>query len=146
MDTIRTDTWIISLPSDWVEKGTTDAGALYFESSNGEKAMYITTWNLGEGSNQSRDVADSFKATDIKTLHNMEGYTWQTVDEEFLQHESSSITVVDSFAPEKHYRIVGKILADPPVVVRATFHDYACSDYAVSRAYFAPIIKSLCLA
>jgi len=144
MDAIRTDTWIISLPSDWLERGTTEAGALYFESPDGEKAMYISTWNLGEGAHQSsKDVTESFRATDIRTLHSMEGYSWQTVDEGLVQYETSTISVVDSLAPEQSYRIIGKILAAPPVVVRASFHDYVCSDYAASKAYFAPIIESL---
>lgn len=52
MDTIRTDTWIISLPSDWIEKEA-EGGAIYFESTDGEKAIHIATWNLGEGSHQA---------------------------------------------------------------------------------------------
>lgn len=41
------------------------------------------------------------------------------------------------------YRIVTKIVARPPLVVRASFHDYLCEDYRISRAYFTPIIDSL---
>lgn len=80
----------------------------------------------------------------MKSLNQMAGYSWQTIDEELLQHETSTISVVDSLAQEQSYRIVGKILCRPPVVVRASFHDYACSDYATSKAYLAPIIRSLC--
>ncbi|MDR2624883.1 MAG: hypothetical protein LBC37_00955 [Zoogloeaceae bacterium] len=149
MDTIHTDTWILSLPEDWTENeplGAMDAGVLYFESLDGEKGMYISVWNLGEGSHPSaKDVADSFKATEIETLHEMEGYSWQIMEERLAQHETSATTVIDCFAPEQNYRIAGKILAAPPIVVRASFHDYACSDYAASKAYFAPIIESLCL-
>ncbi|MDR3157919.1 MAG: hypothetical protein LBU11_02685 [Zoogloeaceae bacterium] len=87
------DTWRLSIPDDWAEKeplGAMEEGVLYFESSDGEKAMYIFTWNLGEGGHPSaRDVADSFKATEIETLHNMEGYSWQIMDERLAQHETS---------------------------------------------------------
>jgi hypothetical protein len=143
MDTIRTDTWVISLPNDWEEKGTTEAGALYFESPDGEKAMYISTWNLEGNTELSQDVANSFKAIDIESLYKMEGYSWQIVGESIVHHETSTILVVDSLAQEQSYRIVSKILSAPPVVVRATFHDYGCSNYATSKTYFSPIIESL---
>jgi hypothetical protein len=146
MRTIRTDNWAISLPSDWVEEEKTESGELYFKSSDGEKAMYIATWNLAKGDHQSpTDVAESFKANDMRTLHNMEGYSWRTIEEKIVRSETSTITVIDNLAREQSYRIVTKILASPPIVVRATFHDYACSDYAASYAYYAPIIESLCL-
>lgn len=143
-DTIRTDTWIFSLPSDWIEKGETEEGALKFESADGEKALYISTWNLGNTiSSSSKEAAESFKATDLGSLRNMDDYSWQTIEEETTNSATATITVVDSLAEAKNYRIVGKILARPPIVVRASFHDYACTNYATSKAYLAPIIDSL---
>lgn len=142
MDTIRTDTWVISLPSDWTKKES-EQGEICLESSDGEKAIFITTWNLGADSHQSSgEVAESFRAIDMRSLYKMDGYSWQTMDEEILQYETTTISVVDSFAREQNYRIVGKILSRLPVVVRASFHDYACLDYAASKTYLASIIDS----
>lgn len=143
-DTIRTDTWIISIPNDWIEKGQTDEGALYFEASDGSKGIYVTTWHIAEADTRtSEQVAESFKAIDLRSLQDMEGYSWRTVAEEAEHLPGSTVVTTDSLAEAKCYRIVGKTLARPPVVVRATFHDYDCSQYRESLAWFAPIIQSL---
>ncbi len=142
--TIRTDTWAISIPGDWIEKGQTDEGALYFESSDGSMGIYISAWHFNEEPpRSSQDLAESFKAIDLKYLHNMDGYSWRTVAEETENLRDSTVTVTDSLADAKSYRIVGKILARSPVVVRASFHDYDCTHYGESQACFAPIIQSL---
>lgn len=144
-DTIRTDTWTISVPSDWLDKGQTESGALYYESSDGAKAMYISTWNLGDNASRApKEVAESFKAADLKSLREMKGYSWNTVEDQTTHSENSTVVIVDSLAEANSYRIAGKILSRPPVVVRASFHDYACENYETSRAYFALIIESLC--
>ena len=81
-DNIRTSTWSLSLPTDWVEKRETESGALYFESSDGEKAIYISTWNLGENApSSSVEAASSFADTERKALFNMEGHSWQVLVE-----------------------------------------------------------------
>ena len=143
-DTIHTDAWIISMPHDWIEKGQTEEGALYFEASDGSKGIYITTWHLAETDTRtSEQIAESFKAIDLRSLQDMDGYSWRTVAE-VAEHLPNSIAVItDSLAEAKCYRLVGKILARPPVVVRATFHDYDCSQYRESLAWFSPIIQSL---
>jgi hypothetical protein len=112
MDTIQTDTWIVSLPTDWVERETTDGKSLHFESADGSKAIYISTWHLGnDESRSSREVAHAISAVDQESLRDMEGYSWKTVEEEALALETTTVTVVDSFAEANAYRIVGKVLA-----------------------------------
>jgi hypothetical protein len=73
----------------------------------------------------------------------MQGYRWQVVGETSDSGENSCIAVTDCLAVENSYRTVGKIIAQPPLVVRASFHDYACSDYEASRNYFADLVSSL---
>ncbi len=144
IDTIRTDTWRISIPHDWIENGQSDEGALYFEASDGRKGIYITTWHVAEtDARTSEQIADSFKPIDLRSLLDLERYSWRTVAE-YAEHPIRSIAVTtDFFAEAKCYRLVGRILARSPVVVRATFHDYDCSQYSESLAWFSPIIQSL---
>jgi hypothetical protein len=143
-DTIRTGTWVIAIPSDWIDKSETESGALLFESSDGEKAIYISTWNLGNiAAGSSNEIAESFRETEFRSLRNMEGYSWKTLEDQVTHIENSTFVVIDCYAEAESYRIAGKILARPPVVVRAAFHDYACENYESSRLYFAPIIDSL---
>lgn len=134
----------MSLPSDWEQRKAGDGKSLYFESGDGTKGIYIATWNLGaDDTRAAEDVAASLKATDLKALVSMNGYSWKVVSEFSHGAGQACLAVTDCIASEKNYRTVGKILIASPIVVRASFHDYACADYDVSRAYYAPIIDSL---
>ena len=53
------------------------------------------------------------------------------------------MVIADHLADANEYRIATEVIARPPLVVRAAFHDYVCGDYAASREYFAPLIQSL---
>lgn len=142
--TIRTDIWTMLLPDDWAERKTNDGKSLYFESNDGTKGIYIATWNLGDGDRRNaEDIATSFKAADFKSLESMRGYSWQILSETSHGTGQACVAITDCFAAANSYRAIGKILVAPPIAVRASFHDYACGDYEMSRAYFAPIIDSL---
>lgn len=144
-DNIPTDTWSLSLPSDWLEKEQTESGALYFESPEGDKAIYISTWNLGESAPpSSTEVATSFAETERQSLLDMEGYSWETLSDQTQESDGIAVVLVDSLAKDNCYRIASKILAHLPLIVRASFHDYACEDYDLSKNYFSPVIESLC--
>lgn len=144
--TIRTDTWIMSLPSDWVQREAGSSASLYFEAGDGSKGMYISTWSLREDDRRfPEEVAKVFRAHDLKSLDNMGGYEWRIIDDVGDVTSAACAMVTDCLAAENSYRVVGKILAAPPFVVRASFHDYACNDYAASKAYLSPVVDSLCL-
>ena len=74
---VSTDIWVISLPGDWVKKESTQSDALNFESADGAKGTYITTWRLrdGEASRSPTELAESFKSKGVEALYNMEGYS-----------------------------------------------------------------------
>lgn len=143
-DQIRTETWTILIPSDWVEGENTSSKAHYFESGDGEKAVYIATWNLGQQPRAlATDVAESFLQTDLRSMKTMDGYAWQHLDRSVSVTGTIAIAVADNYAAAQSYRIACKILARPPVVVRASFHDYACHDLPASQRFFRPIMDSL---
>lgn len=144
--TIRTDTWIMSLPSDWVQRDAGASSSVYFEAGDGAKGMYISTWSLSADDMRSpEEVARVFRAHDLKSLDNMGGYEWRIVSDVDDITPDACGMVTDCLARENNYRVIGKILAAPPFVVRASFHDYACNDYAASKACLAPVVDSLCL-
>ena len=141
---LRTDIWQMTLPDDWEERKTTDGKSLYFECRDGTKGIYIATWSLaGNDPRPAEEVAGSFKESDLRALDAMDGYAWEIVDQVHRGTGAACVAITDCLAAEKSYRSVGKILAAPPIVVKASFHDYACTDYPLSRDYFAPIIDSL---
>ncbi len=143
-DTISTDTWTIALPSDWEDKGEDDGSTHYFESADGSKGVYLNTWFVDETDDETpTELAEMFRAVDMETLEEMEDCSWRIMSDETQELPGATISVTDALAEASTYRIVGKILVRPPVVVRAAFHDYECTQYEESLAFFAPIIQSL---
>ena len=145
---VRGDWWTIALPDRWKAPETLDNGTIYLDSFDESKGIYVTTWMLGpeEASAGAAPVAESFKNRDVEALQDMEGFDWRQVDERSDRSEAGGAVVqVDHLAEASQYRIATKVIARPPVVVRAAFHDYLCDDYEASREYFAPIIESLSL-
>lgn len=141
---LHTDIWLMHLPDDWAERKTSDGKSLYFECKDGTKGLYIATWNLaGDDRRTAEAVAGSFKAADLRALDAMEGYAWEIVNQVNRANGPACVAITDCMAAAKSYRTIGKILAAPPIVVKASFHDYACTDYRVSHDYFEPIIDSL---
>jgi hypothetical protein len=141
--TLQTSTWTISLPLDWSQGKVADNGSLYFQAGDGTKGIYITTWNLGaEDTRDAEDIVEAFQVADLNSLKQMVDYHWQLVSQQRNDVNRTSVAITDLLAAEKCYRTVGKILVTLPVAVRASFHDYACADYQVSRDYFVHIIDS----
>jgi hypothetical protein len=144
---VSTDIWSISLPSNWIEKGQTEYGGLYLEHADGSKAIYITTFALGERDvgKSPKEVAESFVSTDVKVVKRMQGYAWRLVADHVTAGDDTASVVRDHFAQASCYRVVIKVLVRTPIVVRASFHDYLCEEYGRSREYFAPLVESLSL-
>ncbi|MGH8809571.1 MAG: hypothetical protein ACREX0_16990 [Noviherbaspirillum sp.] len=141
---LRTGTWEVSLPADWSQGQSSDRRSLYFETADGTKGLYVTTWALGARDDRSaEDVAEAFQAADLMSMKQSAEHSWHLVSRQLQESAQACIAVTDLLASEKYHRTVVKILAAPPLVVTATFHDYACTDYPASRAYFAGIVDSL---
>ncbi|NEX64397.1 hypothetical protein [Noviherbaspirillum galbum] len=141
---VRTDFWVMALPDDWTQKESKDTSSLYFEAADGAKGLYINAWQLGgEDRRSAVQVAGAFKSNDLRHLFSMPGYAWQVVAEASEGDDKSWLMMTDCHARDKSYRAISKIIAAPPIVVRAAFHDYGCADYATSQRYFANSVSSL---
>jgi hypothetical protein len=142
---LRSEAWTMALPEDWSQRPNHgDQGSLYFESADGTKGLYISTWSLGgQEQRNAADVAAAFRANDRRSLDAMQGYVWQVLADDAHDENGVHIAVADYYAANQRYRAISKILAAPPLVVRASFQDYACGDLAASRRYFQPLVESL---
>ena len=143
---VRGDSWTMALPDGWKAPETLDNGTVYIDTIDESKGIFITTWMLAPDDPPMRPVAaaESFRNKDVQALQSMEGYTWRLVDESVDVPESAvAVVFADHLADANEYRIATKVIARPPLVVRAAFHDYVCDDYAASREFFAPLIQSL---
>jgi hypothetical protein len=149
MNLVRGDSWTIELPDGWKAPEALENGTVYLDSADESKGIYLTTWTLPPEDTPPSAVAaaQSFKDKDVQMLQLMEGYTWRLLDERIEEPEAGvGVVTADHLADANEYRIVTKVLARPPLVVRAAFHDYLCDDYETSREYLAPLIQSLNLA
>ncbi|MBI5279744.1 MAG: hypothetical protein HY854_25150 [Burkholderiales bacterium] len=141
---IRSDRWAMDLPADWVEVGRTGAGEMYYESGDGTKGMYVLDCTVDESTGRTaQEVARTFRTAGLLTLGEMRDYQWELAADESLDEGLAAIAITDAIAHAQGYRIVCKVLARLPMVVRVAFHDYLCSDLDASQRYFAPMLESL---
>jgi hypothetical protein len=146
MTLVRGDSWTIALPEGWKAPETLENGTVYLDSFDESKGIYVTTWTLApeDAPKSPAAAAESFKDKDVQALRQMYGYDWELVEESVEAPDTGvAVVMADHLAEANEYRIATKVIARPPLVVRAAFHDYNCTDYAASREHFAPLIKSL---
>ena len=74
-DTISTETWRLSLPSNWAEKEP-GATPLYFESPDSSKGVYLSSWQFADDSRTIEQIAESFQAAERRGCAGMEGREW----------------------------------------------------------------------
>lgn len=141
--TLSTGTWRIRLPSDWAEKEQRSDGQIYLEATDGTKGVYLATWNLGSNPKSVNEELETFRRIELRSLHAMEGRSWRVIDEWKSDGPPFAVLGLDALDEPRSYRIICQLLCDLPLIVRASFHDYDCSDYDASRHFFRPIIDSL---
>lgn len=140
--TIETDVWTIALPYDWQQGERTSDGELYFESLDGTKALYISTWDVSSETETTETVLQFFLAVEEKANENMPNSRWSLMEKR-LKKNSDAAMMLDWYDKDKQYRIVSKILVRLPVIVKSSFHDYECTDYEASKALLKPFVESL---
>lgn len=141
-DTISTETWKVRLPADWMKRESPTDGSVYFESTDKSKGAYFTTWRFDDDPRSPKEILESFRRVELRSFDEMEGRTWQRVDEWNADTPLQTLGV-DCLDREHSYRIVCQLIIRLPWLVRSSFHDYDCGDYDVSKEYFRPIIESL---
>lgn len=145
MRTFTSDTWRIRLPDDWEQKESTSQGTMLFETPDQTKGLYLATWGLAPTEKRSAaEIARAFCDTNEKALAAMD-VEWKKLHEGTGEQGGGPTILTDHFAAASTYRIMTKIIARPPIVLRAAFHDYLCEDYRASTQYFTPIVDSLVL-
>jgi hypothetical protein len=141
-NTISTETWKVRLPEDWTKRESSIDGSVYFESSDESKGAYFTIWRIADDTRSQKEILESFRRVELRSFDEMEGRTWERVDE--WTADIPLLTLgVDCLDREHSYRLVCQLIIRLPWLVRSSFHDYYCEDYDVSKEYFRPIIESL---
>jgi hypothetical protein len=143
--TIRTETWQLMIPPDWQDRGEDEDGVLCFQSADESKGFYISVLRLSPSDHNGDPdgVLEMLCQAEMEGFAQMEDYQWTFPEESTTSDGAARIAVVEAHDAARQYRIVAKTIVTLPFVVRASFHDYACEDYKVSRRFFDPIVQSL---
>ena len=75
-DTISTEIWQIEIPSDWTEKEHAESSAIYFESPDGTKGVYVSSWQFADDARTVEQIAASFQAVERSRFAEMHEDTW----------------------------------------------------------------------
>ena len=142
-DTISTETWKIFLPSDWQQRECSAQHTAYYESADGTMGAYFSTWCFRDDPRSVREILESFRRVEVRTLHEMADSAWESVGEWSSDSPELSVLGADFLDRPKHYRIACHLIARLPWLVRSTFHHYDCTDHDSSKRFFQPIIESL---
>jgi hypothetical protein len=142
-NTISTEVWQIDLPGDWSERECSAEHTVYFESADGTKGAYFSTWCFRDDPRSARQILESFRSAELRTLSEMEDSRWESVGEWSSDTSESTVLGEDFLDRRAHYRIACQLIARLPWLVRSTFHDYDCTDYDESKQFFHPIIESM---
>jgi len=145
---IATDNWKISLPSDWEDKSSEDCQGFYFESSDERQGFYISAWKFDDqqfnGSNLS--AVKEFSELEIEEFEGMDEYKWKVLSSVVTDNGDKATSILDYYDKNRKYRIVCKINAKLPLVVRTSFHDYDCESVSVSDVITEKVINSIIIA
>jgi hypothetical protein len=134
--------WQMQLPSDWREESDHLEGAIYFVSGDDSKGMYIGTWQFDNDPRTAEQLLKHFEKVQLEQNSDAEAQ-WKVLQVRTSSSGAVHSLTLDSYDEANKYRVILRVLAQPPFVVRAAFHDYYCEDLAESSGYFEPIIGSL---
>ncbi|QIF02006.1 hypothetical protein [Roseimicrobium sp. ORNL1] len=144
--TIGTDQWQILLPGDWAYKppeGDRDRPApFYFESADGTKAAYLSVFDRTDPDIPALTALATWRDHEITNLHAMADHQWEILEEWAHEEDGTAISGSDCLARAHGYRILCLRMTRHSWLVRASLHDYECTDYATSQQYFQPIVDS----
>jgi hypothetical protein len=140
LNIISTDFWRVLLPADWKQEEQAAKTQIYFRAKDETKGAYFLAWRIEEGTAQS--VVEKRSRADFEGLRRMENGEWRIL-EQWKNDDLLRFTVrIDCLNEQARYRIVSQTMASGPWAIRATFHDYDCTDYLESKEWFDPLIRS----
>jgi hypothetical protein len=135
---VSTDFWEARLPEDWV-RADAEPG-VYFEAPDHTAGIYISTWRIRD---ESLQVAiQHARAIELKHLPAPTTGFWQVVSSTPIEAASEIDVRAEYLNRADHYRIVSRTLGRDHQYVRVTFHDYGCTDMALSAQRSEPIMAS----
>lgn len=144
---VSTPFWEVELPGDWRQVPFEPQEMVYFEAANGAAGVYVSVWRPGEAS-----VAAAVRQAvvgDARRLLDLDldvGVGEWTVTQRDLEEQAGRVEAWSEYHNAvASYFVTTRYLGHEGVFVRATYHDYACTDEAYSRAASTRVLQSLVL-
>ena len=133
--------WSVTLPRDWQLKAGGETVSI--EASDRTKSLALSVMRIETEVGPVVTVADLILSAVRDGLANMDGYRWDTLQDDRTSVTDGCAAVLDVHDPERGYRICTKVIVRAPYAIRAAFHDYDCTDLAASHACFDEPVRSL---
>jgi len=141
--TVGTDQWEVVLPGDWMRPEPRSDEQVYFESPNRSEGVYFIA--VQTKNQPLRAAFQDMRVIEFRNLPPSEEGTWEVLSstEEVRGAEVDAVT--EYYNRTDNYRIVSRLLGREDFYVRLTYHDYYCTDPAVSARQSFHLLNSLTL-
>ena len=132
--------WRVDLPEDWRQERE-DEGVAYFESFDHKRGLYIAVWQVPDARRPAGEVLAEFASMTMAHQDTLAEHHWvhKTVP---LGDGDLLIESVDQI---RGYRVLTRVIAQMPLVLRAAFHDYAYTDVPTSNEALGAALQSVTL-
>lgn len=119
-------------------------GVIVFGSPDHMKLLTVTSAYFGHLSRGVEDALAEFRASLYDSiLAERNGCFWTSIEERSFVARLSKVVLIEAYDQPHAHRVVCKLVAAPPWMLQATFHDLQCLNLQASKLYFYPIIESV---
>ena len=133
--------WRVNLPLGWRRVQTLPSGLTYFESSDQRFGLYVAVWEVQDQHRSPDETITEFVRSEIQALDDMLEHVWS-----HAQHMTGpGQALTDSFEHARTYRVVSRLVAQLPLVLRACFHDYSCQSLPDSNRILELLLENVML-
>ena len=132
--------WRVALPTDWRQLRQDD-GVAYFESGDHARGLYIAVWQVPDARRNVAQVVAEFAAVTMEHQDALPDQHWL--------HKTVPLgdgdLLIESVDEVRGYRVLTRVIAQMPLVLRAAFHDYAYTDVPTSNRALGASLQSVLL-
>ena len=132
--------WRVDLPEDWRQERE-DEGVTYFESFDHKRGLYIAVWQVPDARRPAGEVLAEFASMTMAHQDTLAEHHWV--------HKTVPLgdgdLLIESVDQTRGYRVLTRVIAQMPLVLRAAFHDYAYTDVPTSNEALGAALQSVTL-
>lgn len=130
--------WRVELPDDW-RKEREDEGVTYIESFDHKRGLYIAVWQVPDARRPEAEVVAEFASVTMANQDALSDHHWL--------HKTVPLgdgdLLIESVDEARGYRVLTRVIAQMPLVLRAAFHDYGYTDVPSSNAALGESLQSV---